>query len=76
VVQFDQIFFREGINIKVAHGRLFPRQRAHFCISRARFATLRFIHRVVVSFGAGEVVTHFEKLGLENQLHVMVQIDH
>ena len=42
VVQFDQIFFGEGINIEFIHGRLFPRQRAHFCISGPPFATLRF----------------------------------
>jgi hypothetical protein len=33
VVQRNQFFFGEGINIEVIHGGLFPRQRAQFCIS-------------------------------------------
>jgi hypothetical protein len=45
VIQFNQFCFGEGIDIEFAHGRLCPRQRAHFCISRPPLATLQFIHR-------------------------------
>ena len=32
VIQLNQVFFSEGINIEFIHCDLFPRQRAHFCI--------------------------------------------
>ena len=45
VIQLNQFFFSEGINIEFIHCDFFPRQRAYFGTPDRPFTTLRFTHR-------------------------------